>query len=317
MMDFLMTTQPATAHGRERDTDAHPAASDTLSLYLAEIGAVPLLSPEEEYALACRVKQGDEAAREHFVRANLRLVVEFAKRSAAADGADLLDRIQDGNLGLLQAVEHFDPSRGYKFSTYAFWWIRQAVCRGRQQTARLVRLPSYLETRLGTIARTQARLFEEHGCEPTASQIADALGLTVAQVEQAHAANVTMLSLDRPVSAHEEATLADCIADTRLADADEALCHEEEAQARRQSLESLLWCLTEREWAVIVLRFGLDSTAGVPSETRSLADVGRMLGICRERARQLEAHALTKLRQSAQALALVQTLSTAPARKAG
>ena len=270
-------------------------AADTLGLYLSEIGAVPLLSPEEEHALAVRVRQGDEAAREQFLCANLRLVVHVAKRYQRDEG-DLADLIQDGNLGLLQAVEHFDPERGTKFSTYAFWWIHQAIRRGREQTARLVRLPSYLDQRLGRIARAHARLFDVLGCAPTTAQIAAALGLTVEEVEQAVAADRQMLSLDRPVSAHQEATLGDCIADGSQPEVDEALCHEEHVQAQRQQIATLLGCLTPRERAVIVLRFGLDDEEEGTGSTRSLAEVGRILGISRERVRQLAHRAMSKVR---------------------
>lgn len=275
---------------------ATATASDTLGLYLSEIGAVPLLSAEEEHLLAVRVRQGDKDAREQFVSANLRLVVHVARQYQRDEG-DLLDLIQDGNLGLLQAVEHFDPERGTKFSTYAFWWIMQAMRRGREQTVRLVRLPSYLDQRLGRIARAHAHLFDVLGCEPTTEQIAATLGMEVAAVEQARVADVAMLSLDRPVSAHNEATLGDCIADERLPEVDEDLCHEEHIQARKQQIERLLVCLTEREWAVIVLRFGLDSETG---GTRSMAEVGRALGISRERVRQLQHRAMSKLRAQAQ-----------------
>ncbi|HZO71434.1 MAG TPA: sigma-70 family RNA polymerase sigma factor [Ktedonobacteraceae bacterium] len=279
-------------------TDAATAtAADALGLYLSEIGATPLLSPEEEHLLALRVQAGDEVAREQFLTANLRLVVHVAQRYQR-DERDLPDLIQDGNLGLLRALESFDPAYGTKFSTYAYWWISQAIRRGREQTARLVRLPSYLDGRLGRIARARARLFEQHGCEPSTEQIAAALGLSVAEVEQAQAADRQMLSLDRPVSAHEEATLGDFIADGSLPPADEALCHEEAVQAQRHEIASLLACLTERERAVIMLRFGLDEreTGG----TRSMAEVGRVLGISRERVRQLQHRAMSKIRAHAQ-----------------
>jgi RNA polymerase primary sigma factor len=267
---------------------------DSVEQYLGEIGVIPLLSAEEEYHLAQRIRQGDEQAKRQFVEANLRLVVHIAKQYSMK-GRNLLDMIQDGNIGLIRAVEHFDHTKGFKFSTYATWWIKQAICRGLDNTARLVRLPVYLSVRSGMIARIHARLFEQQGYEPTLEQIAAQMGMDVSVVEQVQATNYQILSLDKPVSGHDDTTLGELIPDERIPAYDDLLCQEEDERELPEQVAAMLACLTEREQQVIILHFGL---FGVPCH-RGYAEIGRELGICRERVRQVYARAIEKLRLAA------------------
>jgi RNA polymerase sigma factor (sigma-70 family) len=287
------------SHKPQRSADLCPLpqnkhADDLVEQCLAEIGAIPLLSKAQEQALAERIQAGDAQAKRAFIEANLCLVVHLA-RQYAAPGRNLLDLIQDGNLGLMRAVEHFDPERGYKFSTYAMYWIKQAIRRGQEQSERLVRLPSYLEGRLGLLARTRAHLFEAWGADPSDEQLAEALSLSLATVTQAQAADYQVLSLDRAISGHDETTLADLIADPAIIPQEEYVCQQEDARQRPGQVQVMLSSPTQREREVIVLYYCLDGLQG----QRSYAQVGQMLGLSRERVRQLRERALGKLRQAA------------------
>jgi RNA polymerase primary sigma factor len=274
---------------------------DLVEQYLVEIGPIPLLSAEEERALALRIREGDAAAKQRFIEANLRLVVHIAKQYSNSSH-NLLDMIQDGNIGLMRAVEHFDVTKGYKFSTYAFWWIKQAIRRGLDNTARMVRLPAYLSVRTGMIVRTKERLFEQQGYEPTDEQIAAQMEMDVTTVQQVKSANYRVLSLDKAVSGHDETTLGDLIPDERIPAYDDLLCEEEDERELPQQVREMLTCLTERERRVIILHFGLDG--GI--EHHGYAEIGRQLGISRERVRQVYESALLKLRLAARSATCIE-----------
>ena len=268
--------------------------SDAVEQYLAEIRVIPLLSAQEEHQLALRIREGDQAAKQQFMKANLRLVVHLA-RQYDAPGRDLLDLIQDGTIGLMRAVERFDPHKGYKFSTYAYLWIRQAMRRGLEQTAHLIRLPASLSVRTGMLAQITQQLFEQQGAEPTHEQIAAQMGLSVSVLEQVQAATYQMLSLDKPVSGHDDTTLGEVIADPHTLSADDRLCQAEHERQAAERVAALLAGLTERERQVLLLRFGLDGAG----EQRSFAEIGQALGLTRQRVHHVYVRAIEKLRQTA------------------
>jgi len=267
-----------------------PSYQDSLDRYLFEIGAAPLLSTEEERTLATRAQAGDQAARTRFLHANLRLVVSLAKRY---QGMDLLDLIQEGNIGLLHALDKFDPTKGYKFSTYATCWVKQAIQRALDDKARLLRLPVQVNERLRTLERVCAQYTASTGAEPTAQVLASLLGLSASSLAALlHARSLHPISLNTPLCCEEGWTLAECLEDEASLAPETRLVQHDESRARHEQLRALLTCLTARERTVLVLYYGLDGS----SEPRTYASVGRDLGICRERVRQLHARALAKLR---------------------
>ena len=260
--------------------------ADPIRMYLKEIGKIPLLSTEEEIELAKRMEKGDEEARKKLAEANLRLVVSIAKRYAGR-GMQFLDLIQEGNLGLIKAVEKFDYRKGYKFSTYATWWIRQAITRAIADQARTIRIPVHMVETINRLIRTSRQMVQELGREPTPEELAKKLDMPVERVREIKKISQDPVSLETPIGEEEDSHLGDFIQDDNvMVPADQAtftLLHEQ----LMESLETL----TEREQQVLRLRFGLDD--GRP---RTLEEVGRVFHVTRERIRQIEAKALRNLR---------------------
>ncbi len=263
-------------------------ADDSVRLYLREIGKIPLLSSEEELALAQRVVAGDMEAKAKMAEANMRLVVSIAKRYVGR-GLDLLDLIQEGNTGLLRAVEKFDPDKGFKFSTYATWWIRQAITRAIADQARVIRIPVHMVETINKLLRTQRRLTQELNREPTSEEIAKAMEIEVDKVEHIMKIKQDISSLDASIKDdEEESVLSDFIED------EDTISPEESAtgQLMKEQIKTLLGALTEREQKILKLRFGLED-----GKYHTLEEVGQEFSVTRERIRQIEAKALAKLRK--------------------
>ena len=259
---------------------------DPVRMYLKEIGKIPLLSADEEIELAKRIELGDEDAKQKLAEANLRLVVSIAKRYVGR-GMQFLDLIQEGNLGLIKAVEKFDYKKGYKFSTYATWWIRQAITRAIADQARTIRIPVHMVETINRLIRVSRQLLQELGREPTAEEIAAKMDMPVDRVREIMKISQEPVSLETPIGEEEDSHLGDFIQDDNVAvPADAAaftLLHEQ--------LMEVLDTLTEREQKVLKLRFGL-----VDGRPRTLEEVGKEFNVTRERIRQIEAKALRKLR---------------------
>jgi RNA polymerase primary sigma factor len=264
-----------------------PAGADSLQLFLNEIGRYPLLTAAEEVALAKRVERGDAAAKERMINCNLRLVVSIAKRYRGHD-VPFMDLIQDGVIGLNRAVEKFDYRKGFKFSTYATWWIRQAVQRSIAGQSRTIRVPTHVHERRQTLQRYARKLEPGLGRPATHEELAQASGLTLRHVEEALGVAEARVSLNQPVGDSDSGELGDLFADTAAEDPEE---HAEGA-LRRRAVRTALAELPDRERRILELRFGLDG------EPRSLEAIGQELGLTRERIRQLEKQALAKLTDS-------------------
>lgn len=263
-------------------------ADDSVRLYLREIGKIPLLSAEEELALAKRVVAGDKKAKDQMAEANMRLVVSIAKRYVGR-GLDLLDLIQEGNTGLLRAVEKFDPDRGFKFSTYATWWIRQAITRAIADQARTIRIPVHMVETINKLLRTQRRLTQELNREPTNDEIAAAMDMDVDKVEHIMKIKQDISSLDASVRDDEEdSVLGDFIEDEDAKPPSESASE----QLLKEQVKQILGTLTEREQKILRLRFGLED-----GKSHTLEEVGQEFSVTRERIRQIEAKALAKLRK--------------------
>jgi RNA polymerase primary sigma factor len=272
----------------EDQTYLDDIADDSVRLYLREIGKIPLLSAEEELALAKRVVAGDKEAKDQMAEANMRLVVSIAKRYVGR-GLDLLDLIQEGNTGLLRAVEKFDPDKGFKFSTYATWWIRQAITRAIADQARTIRIPVHMVETINKLLRTQRRLTQEYNREPTNAEIAKEMEIDEAKVEHIMKIKQDISSLDASIrDDEEESVLADFIED------EDTITPEESAtgQLLKEQVKDMLSALTEREQKILKLRFGLED-----GKQHTLEEVGQEFSVTRERIRQIEAKALAKLRK--------------------
>ena len=262
------------------------AIDDPVKIYLKEIGRVPLLTPEEEIELAQRMAQGDPYAKKRLSEANLRLVVSIAKRYVGR-GMQFLDLIQEGNLGLIKAVEKFDYTKGYKFSTYATWWIRQAITRAIADQARTIRIPVHMVETITKVKKVSSTLLHKNGREATAEEIAEELKLPLDRVREIIRISQDPVSLETPIGEEEDRHLGDFIPDEEAPAPAEAASQ----MLLKEQLDDVLGTLTEREGKVLRLRFGLDD-----GRQRTLEEVGKEFNVTRERIRQIEAKALRKLR---------------------
>lgn len=287
------TVKPEKPAAAKKDEEEDPMAvppgvkiNDPVRMYLKEIGRVPLLNAEEEVNLALRIKEGDQEAKQQLAEANLRLVVSIAKRYVGR-GMQFLDLIQEGNMGLMKAVEKFDHTKGFKFSTYATWWIRQAITRAIADQARTIRIPVHMVETINKLVRIQRQLLQDLGREPTPEEIGAEMDLPTEKVREILKIAQEPVSLETPIGEEDDSHLGDFIEDQEvLSPAD----HTAQTLLKEQ-LEEVLDTLTDREENVLRLRFGLDD-----GNVRTLEQVGKVFGVTRERIRQIEAKALRKLR---------------------
>lgn len=277
--DFLDPDQP--------DQNAKSRPSDSIDLYLKEISSIPLLSPEQEYKLAQKVSEGDGEARKDMVKANLRLSVSIAKKYVGR-GLPLLDLIEEGNLGLIRAVDKFDHNRGTKFSTYASWWIRQAITRAIADQGRTIRLPVHVTDLISKWLRVSRELAQKKGRRPTVSEIAEVMEISEEKVKRISKLAQQPTSLETPVNDPSQGQLSDLLADLNAPSPFEEL----DENLQREEVLKLLEHLRENERRTLILRFGLQD--GIP---RTLEEIGAEFGLTRERIRQIEAEAITKLRR--------------------
>jgi RNA polymerase primary sigma factor len=266
-------------------------SDDPVKQYLKEIGSYPLLSMDEEIALAKRIESGDEEAKKLLAESNLRLVVSIAKRYVGR-GLSFLDLIQEGNLGLIKAVEKFDYTKGYKFSTYATWWIRQAITRSIADQSRTIRIPVHMSEVINKTYRVSRSLLQELGREPSEQELAEAMQLPVEKIREILKVSADPISLDTPIGEEDDSHLGDFIKDESIVGPEEAAAY----SVLRDQISKLLETLTDREQRVLILRFGLKD-----GRTRTLEEVGKEFHVTRERIRQIEAKALRKLRHPSRA----------------
>ena len=261
-------------------------ANDSVRMNLSEIGRVDLLSADEEIKLAKQIAKGDPVAKQKLAEANLRLVVSIAKKYIGR-GLSFLDLIQEGNIGLFRAVEKFDPKRGFKFSTYATWWIRQAITRAIADQARTIRIPVHMVETINKLTHTQRRLLQEFGREPTVDELASEMDMDIKKVRHILKISQDIVSLEAPVGAEEDSKLGDFIED------DDAISPSDSTnrQIMKENIHFMLQYLTPREQKIIRMRFGLDDGIG-----HTLEEVGKEFGVTRERIRQIEAKILQKMR---------------------
>ena len=273
------------------DEETREVSTDSLQLFLKDIGRVELLTAAQEVELAKRIERGDHRAKQQMVEANLRLVVSIAKRYRN-QGLPFLDLIQEGTIGLVRAAEKFDYRKGFKFSTYATWWIRQAVARALADKARTIRMPVHVVEKLNKIVRSERKLRAELGREPSSFEIGRDLDLSLDEVEQIRRSSQTPISLEKPVGDEEESEFGHFLTDDNIPLPDEAA----ETTLRKETLRGILWTLSARERRVLELRYGLDG-----QHPRTLDEVGRTFNVTRERIRQIENQSLKKLRALADA----------------
>ena len=288
----------------EEDATAAPSylddiSDDSVRLYLREIGKIPLLNPEEELSLAQKVKAGDKGAKDKMAEANMRLVVSIAKRYSGR-GLDFLDLIQEGNTGLLRAVEKFDPDKGFKFSTYATWWIRQAITRAIADQARTIRIPVHMVETINKLLRTQRRMTQELNREPTIDELAKEMEMEPEKIEYVMKIKQDITSLDANVrDDDDDSVLGDFIEDEEAQSPEEAAT----TQLLKEQVKDMLSVLTEREQKILKMRFGLED-----GKSHTLEEVGQEFSVTRERIRQIEAKALSKLRKHKDAKKLYEYL---------
>ena len=281
----------AVSRNNERVSEVSEISADSLQLFLTEIGKVDLLTAAQEVELAKRIERGDHCAKQRMVEANLRLVVSIAKRYRS-QGLPFLDLIQEGTIGLVRAAEKFDHRKGFKFSTYATWWIRQAVARALADKARTIRMPVHVVEKLNRILRTERQFRAESGREPTSAEIALELEMSVAEVEQIRRDSQTPVSLAKPIGEMGEAEFGDLLVD----ESDQLPDEQVESILRNETLSRLLETLPSREREILDRRYGLDG--GHPA---TLDELGRTFDVTRERIRQLEKKSLSKLQELARA----------------
>lgn len=282
--------------GRDMETDYGEDTPDAVQLYLKEIGKTPLLKKAEEIELAKRIEAGDEDARQKLMKANLRLVVSIAKRYVnRSPNLSILDLIQEGNIGLSRAVAKFDYRKGFKFSTYATWWIRQAVTRALADQSRTIRIPVHMVETISKYAQTRRQLIQELGRDPLPEEIAAEMGIDVEKVQHIQKISQEVLSIEAPVGDEEDSTLSDFIPDEKNAPPDQTVAR----SLLKDLIREIMVDLSEREQKILNMRFGLDD--GV---SHTLEEVGKTFGVTRERIRQIEAKALEKVREHHKAKAL-------------
>ena len=262
------------------------AIDDPVKIYLKEIGRVPLLTPEEEIELAQKMQEGNAAAKKRLAEANLRLVVSIAKRYGGR-GMSFLDLIQEGNLGLIKAVEKFDHTKGFKFSTYATWWIRQSITRAIADQARTIRIPVHMVETITKVKKVSSQLLHQNGRDPSADEVATALDMPIERVREIMRIAQDPVSLETPIGEEEDSHLGDFIPDESAPEPTEAAS----LVLLKEQINQVLGTLTDREEKVLRLRFGLED-----GRSRTLEEVGQMFNVTRERIRQIEAKALRKLR---------------------
>lgn len=282
--DGMGTRAHWTTHMHSEDSDS------SIKIYLREIGQIPLLTPDQEVTLAARIKKGDKEARSLMIRSNLRLVVKIAHDYANL-GLPLLDLISEGNIGLMKAVERFDPAKGGKLSTYAAWWIKQSIKRALANQSKTIRLPVHLVDKISKMRRVSLQMSEELGREPTDDELAEEIGIASGKVSQLKTVSIRPASLDAPISDDDTTEFGEIVGDEEAQTPLELL----EDKNLRDELGGLLTVLDEREKKIIFSRFGLDG--GRP---KTLEEVGRRFGVTRERIRQLQNIALLKLRKALQ-----------------